>query len=71
MTDRPEPGRYLHYKKGDEYTVLDVVRHSETQEWLVLYRAAYGALGLWVRPLAMFMVCVAKDGQPVPTFQPL
>jgi hypothetical protein len=71
VTDRPEPGRYVHYKKGDEYTVLDVVRHSETQEWLVLYRAEYGDFGLWVRPLAMFMECVEKDGQQVRRFQPV
>jgi len=45
------------------------VRHSETQEWLVLYRAEYGDFGLWVRPLAMFMECVEKDGQQVRRFQ--
>ena len=47
MIDRPDPGRYVHYKKGDEYTVIDVVRHSETQEWLVLYRAEYGVKDLY------------------------
>jgi hypothetical protein len=31
------PGRYRHYK-GNEYTVLGVARHSETQEELVVYR---------------------------------
>ena len=30
------PGRYRHYK-GNEYTVLDVARHSETLEELVVY----------------------------------
>ena len=37
---KPEvpPGRYRHYK-GNEYEVLDLVRHSETEEWLVLSRA--------------------------------
>lgn len=50
----PTPtGRYRHYK-GGEYEVLGVVRHSETLEPLVLYRALYGAQGLWVRPHAMF-----------------
>ncbi|MCR6481843.1 DUF1653 domain-containing protein [Amycolatopsis sp. OK19-0408] len=48
-----EPGRYVHYK-GGEYEVLGVARHSETEEELVVYRALYGARGLWVRPLAMF-----------------
>ena len=37
MTDRPEPGNYVHYKNGKHYKVIDVVRHSETEEWMVLY----------------------------------
>lgn len=46
-------GIYRHYK-GRHYEVLDLVRHSETEEWLVLYRTCYGQRGLWVRPFAMF-----------------
>ena len=46
-------GIYRHYK-GPHYEVLDVVRHSETEEWLVLYRTCYGERGLWVRPFPMF-----------------
>ena len=46
-------GVYRHYK-GNLYEVIDEVRHSETQESLVLYRALYGEKGLWVRPLTMF-----------------
>ncbi len=46
-------GRYEHYKQLP-YEVLGVVRHSETLEPLVLYRALYGQQGLWVRPAAMF-----------------
>ncbi|MBT4782006.1 MAG: DUF1653 domain-containing protein, partial [Gammaproteobacteria bacterium] len=42
-------GKYQHYK-GQYYEVIDVTHHSETQEPLVLYRALYGARGLWVRP---------------------
>lgn len=47
------PGRYQHYK-GGLYDVIDTVRHSETLEPMTLYRALYGARGLWVRPAAMF-----------------
>ena len=50
-------GIYQHYK-GPYYEVLDLVRHSETEEWLVLYRTCYGERGLWVRPFAMFSEAV-------------
>lgn len=55
-------GRYRHHK-GGEYEVLGVVRHSETLEALVLYRALYGQMGLWVRPAAMFTERICIDGQ--------
>lgn len=55
------PGRYRHYK-GGEYQVIDTVRHSETLEAMTLYRALYGAQGLWVRPAAMFEEQVCIDG---------
>lgn len=48
-----ETGRYRHYK-GNEYDVIGIAHHSETEEQLVVYRALYGEMGLWVRPLAMF-----------------
>lgn len=35
--------------------MLGFVRHSETLEVLVLYKALYGEGGLWVRPAAMFL----------------
>ena len=40
------PGRYRHFK-GNEYQVLGVARHSETEEEMVVYRALYGEGGLW------------------------
>ena len=39
------PGRYRHFK-GNEYQVLGVARHSETEEEMVVYRALYGEGGL-------------------------
>ena len=60
-------GLYRHYK-GNRYEVIDIVRHSETEEELVLYRALYGEGGLWVRPLAMFTETVNVDGLSVPRF---
>jgi len=56
-----EPGLYRHYK-GNDYEVVGVATHSETEEALVVYRALYGEFGLWVRPLAMFEQLV--DGVP-------
>jgi hypothetical protein len=63
-----EPGRYVHYK-GGEYEVLGVARHSETEEELVVYRALYGEMGLWVRPVTMFAGTVETAGGPVPRFR--
>lgn len=64
----PRPGRYRHYK-GNDYAVLGVARHSETDEELVVYRALYGEYGLWVRPLAMFTELVTVAGQQRPRFE--
>lgn len=64
-----KPGRYRHFKHGNEYTVIDIVRHSETQEAMVLYRAEYGERGLWVRPLDMFTEQVEHDGAIKPRFE--
>jgi hypothetical protein len=61
-------GRYRHYK-GEEYEVLGVARHSETEEEFVIYRALYGDYGLWIRPKTMFLEMVIVDGHPCPRFQ--
>ena len=55
------PGLYRHYK-GQPYEVVGTVRHSETLEPMVVYRALYGGYGLWVRPAAMFLEAVEVDG---------
>jgi hypothetical protein len=59
----------LRHFKGNEYEVIGVARHSETQEPMVVYRPLYGEGGLWVRPLAMFTEIVMHDGQPQPRFE--
>ena len=68
MIEVVKPGRYRHYK-GNEYIVLGIARHSETEEELVVYRQDYGERGLWVRPLAMFLETIELDGQRVPRFE--
>lgn len=61
-------GRYRHYK-GNDYVVLGVARHSETEEELVVYRQDYGDRGLWVRPKSMFLEMVSVDGRDLPRFR--
>lgn len=62
-----QPGRYRHFK-GGEYEVIGVARHSETMEELVVYRALYGERGLWVRPAAMWLETVERDGKQLQRF---
>lgn len=55
-------GKYRHFK-GNEYEVIGIARHSETDEAMVVYRPLYGEGGLWVRPVAMWNEIVERDGQ--------
>lgn len=64
----PPLGRYRHYK-GRDYSVVGFARHSETEEWMVLYVPLYGEGGYWVRPLAMFTENVEHQGLQVQRFQ--
>ncbi|MGS2723606.1 DUF1653 domain-containing protein [Porticoccus sp. GXU_MW_L64] len=65
--DQLKPGLYRHYK-GNDYQVIGVARHSETEEPLVVYRPCYGDRDLWVRPLAMFTEIIERDGETIPRF---
>jgi hypothetical protein len=60
-------GLYRHYK-GGQYEVIGTARHSETLEPMTVYRALYGAHGLWVRPAAMFTEQVLIEGVLQPRF---
>lgn len=62
------PGRYRHYK-GRDYAVVGLARHSETEEWLVVYQALYGERGWWVRPYRMFVEHVDVVGEQRPRFR--
>ena len=65
----PKKGIYRHFK-GGRYELIDVARHSETQEEMVVYRALYGEGGLWVRPLRMWSEVVERDGRSYMRFVP-
>ncbi|MDQ8037350.1 MAG: DUF1653 domain-containing protein [Pedobacter sp.] len=70
MSAVPElkPGRYRHYK-GKDYAVIRLARHSETEEWLVVYRTLYGDFSWWLRPFEMFTESVIHEGQEMPRFR--
>ena len=61
-------GIYRHYK-GNEYELIDIALHSETLEEMVVYRALYGEMKLWVRPATMWEEEVVVDGEKVKRFE--
>ena len=60
--------KYRHFK-GNEYLVLNIAKHSETLEELVVYQALYNERGIWVRPLGMFLEQVEVNGKTVNRFE--
>ncbi len=63
-----KPGRYRHFK-GNEYRVITVARHSETEELMVVYQALYGERGIWVRPASMWNEVIERDGKTLKRFE--
>ena len=64
-----DPGVYRHFK-GTLYLVVGTARHSETEEALVVYHRE-GSSDLWVRPVAMWVEAVDRDGYVGARFTPL
>ncbi|MGL4798770.1 MAG: DUF1653 domain-containing protein [Cellulosilyticaceae bacterium] len=67
MTHNITPGKYRHFK-GNMYEVIEVARHSETMEEMVVYRALYGEGGLWVRPAHMWDETIEREGKSFKRF---
>ena len=65
--DTLKPGIYRHFK-GNLYELVEVAKHSETLEPMVVYRALYGEGGLWVRPAHMWNEHVDRDDYHGPRF---
>ena len=61
------PVRYRHFK-GNEYEVIGIAKHSETEEPMVVYRALYGDGGLWGRPASMWNETVERNGKTYKRF---
>ncbi len=62
--------RYRHYK-GNEYEVIYIAKHTETEEELVIYRAISDPNKIWARPRAMFEEEVEIEGKMMPRFTPI
>ena len=60
-------GRYRHFK-GNEYEVIAIAHHSETEEPMVVYRALYGSGDVWVRPAGMWNETVEREGKTYKRF---
>jgi len=60
-------GIYRHFR-GNLYELIDVAKHSETLESMVVYRAPYNSHSLWVRPASMWEEIVEHEGKKVKRF---
>ena len=67
MSEQIQLGRYRHFK-GNEYEVLAIAKHSETEEEMVVYKTLYGDYSTWVRPISMWNETVTRDGQTFKRF---
>ena len=69
-----ELGYYKHFK-GNLYQVIAVGKHSESGEEMVVYKGLYdsphGYGAIWIRPVAMFLETIERDGKTMRRFAPI
>ena len=70
MNNEIKIGVYRHAKKGNEYRVVCLAKHSETLEDMVVYEALYQnpTSKFWARPASMFTEIVEINGVQTPRF---
>jgi len=61
-------GIYQHFK-GGMYRLVDIARHSETMEEMVIYQKYDKESEFWVRPKDMFFEKVIVNGCEVERFK--
>lgn len=54
-------GKTVRHFKGDQYLFVDVVEHTETGEYMVMYVALYEDCKKYVRPLNMFLESCSEE----------
>jgi hypothetical protein len=63
MNERPIRGALYRHYKGGLYRVLQLAKHSETLETLVVYANEHDPTLVWARPISMWNETVStKDG---------
>lgn len=68
VSEEITPGRYRHFK-GNEYEVIGIAKHSETEEKLVLYKSLKNPDEIWARPYDMFKETIMRDGKYIKRFE--
>ena len=62
--EQVKTGKVYRHFKGNYYYVESRAKDSETQEWMVVYRALYGDTNLYIRPYDMFASEVDREKYP-------
>ena len=57
-------GRKVRHFKRQEYLVLSIAKHTESNETLVIYKALYGECKVYARPIKMFLSEVDRSKYP-------
>lgn len=65
------PGAVFEHFKGNQYKILHIGKHSETQEEMVVYQKLEDVSEIWIRPIEMFLETVLVEGKVIRRFRKL